>query len=382
VGDTERHLTLDVQISPTKNITKTFWQYGVYVNTSNTTIKNLAIRGAYIGIRIASAPNANASASNNIVNGCDIRHGLHRILMEGDRASAIIPHDNEISFNSFTLNMYGYASPGAYPTDTGNATHDLALKEWFYWFLKYIVGDSSTADVAIKMRFCGKNNLIHNNIFQYGANGVFTYLCDNTHIYSNVFQHLSDSGVLVSDSASDDPKDLHGTNPSGETVQGNMFTDVAQFIRYDRIDLALDGVAANFHLFLYNTGANGPNTGLIVQFHMQYTGKLPSDPPSTVGKFALRMTGNEFGSTFAVFRTSGYITDRGGIPAVTISGNSFLSPKTIDWGGGDQGAFWNSPTMVGSFVNNRVVDNMWISPWGQPKWYGIGNGIQPYPPLY
>jgi hypothetical protein len=35
--------------------------------------------------------------------------------------------------------------------------------------------------------------------------------------------------------------------------------------------------------------------------------------------------------------------------------------------------------MVGSFVNNRLLDNIWQP---APSWYGIGNCIQPYPPLY
>jgi parallel beta-helix repeat protein len=143
------------------------WTYGIYIaGNSNTTITNLAIQGAHVGIRIASG-------HNNTVKNCQIQHGLHRILMEGDPGSTNT-HDNEISFNTFTLNIYGYASPGAYPTHNTNATYDLALKEWFYWFLKYVVGDSSAADIAIKMGYCGANNRIHHNTFEKGAEGVFT----------------------------------------------------------------------------------------------------------------------------------------------------------------------------------------------------------------
>src|ERR1700693_1873272 len=95
--------------------------------------------------------------------------------------------------------------------------------------------------------------------------------------------------------------------------------------------------------------------GRIVQFHMQ--GPDPVDPsktrPSTVGKFALTMAGNQFGPTGAVFHTSGYITARGGVPPATIAGNSFQSPKTIRWGGGNWKTFIALATMVGSFVNNR-----------------------------
>ena len=49
--------------------------------------------------------------------------------MQGDTASKIFPHDNEIRFNTFKLNMFGYASPGPYPVYAANATYDLTLKD-------------------------------------------------------------------------------------------------------------------------------------------------------------------------------------------------------------------------------------------------------------
>jgi hypothetical protein len=329
------------------------WTYGIYIaGNSNTTITNLAIQGAYVGLRIASG-------HNNIVKNCQIQHGLHRILMEGDPASTIVPHDNEISSNTFRLNMYGYATPGAYPTDKANATDNLALKEWFYTFLKYVVGDSSTADIAIKMGVCGANNRIHHNIFENGAEGVFTYLCDNTQIYSNTFRQLSDCGVLSSDAAQKDYPSL----PSGETVQSNTFTDVFQFMRYDSIDKS-GGVRRNFHYFLSNGGENDRNLGMIVQFHMaDYS-------PSRVAMFALTMAGNRFGLTAAVFHFSAYTAAQGGIPEVTISGNTFLSPSTLVYGGNDEDLFLGKKAMVGSFVNNRLLDDM-----GKPAWYGDGNTV-------
>jgi parallel beta-helix repeat protein len=345
----------------------TNWTYGIDISGfSNTTISNLAVQGAYAGIRI-TVDKYKMGGNNNTVRNCHIQHGLHRILMQGNPAfTNPCTHDNEISFNTFTLNMYGYASPGAYPADKANATDDLALKEWFYWFLKYVVGDSSTADVAIKMGYCGANNCIHNNTFEKGGEGVFTYSCENTQIYSNTFRQLSDCGVLVSDAFQLN----FPSTPSGETVQCNTFSDVHQFIRYDRIDVS-GGVRTNFHYFLSNTGENDPNLGMIVQFHMAHSDPSPSDPfwcPSTVCRFALTMAGNRFGLTAAVFHFSGYTTTRGGIPTVTISSNSFLSPQTIHWGGGNWSTFIGIAAMVGSFVNNRLVDDM-----GKPAWYGVGN---------
>jgi hypothetical protein len=352
------------------------WTYGVtIIGVSYTTISNLAIQGAYAGVGINTDKN-HYGGNNNTVTHCHIQHGLHRIYMQGDPTSTI-PHDNEISFNSFTLNMYGYASPGAYPInpakDPVNPSYDLALKEWFYVFLKYIVGGSNTADVAIKMGYCGKNNRIHHNIFEKGAEGVFTYLCDNPQIYSNTFQHLSDCGVLASDSF----QAGHPLIPSGETVVGNWFSGVHQFVRYDRIDVA-DGVTTNCHYFINNAGENDPYTGMIAQFHMQ--GPDPADPsktkPSTVGKFALTMAGNNFGSTGAVFHFSAHTVERQGIPAATIADNSFLSTQTIAWGGlwvGVNGypIFTETAAMVGSFVNNRLVEDMMP----RPAWYGPGNTV-------
>jgi hypothetical protein len=247
-----------------RNLTYGIDNYGM----SNTTITNLAIQGAYAGIRIAKG-------HNNVVKHCHIQHGLHRIYMQDDSGSTTTD-DNEICFNTFTLNMYGYASPGAYPADKANATDDLALKEWFYTFLKYIVGDQNTADVAIKMGYCGANNRIHHNIFEKGGEGVFTYSCDNPQIYCNTFRHMSDCGVLASDALQvNNPR-----TPSGETVQCNTFTDVHQFIRFDSINVS-DGVTTNFHYFLSNTGENAPNLGLIVQFHMA--------PPSTSAPFVFSL---------------------------------------------------------------------------------------------
>jgi hypothetical protein len=345
--------------SITVNKIKRNWTYGVDTyGRSNTTITNLSIQGAYAGIRIAKG-------HYNAVKHCHIQHGLHRIYIQGslDPPSPIFPHDNEISFNTFKLNMYGYAAPGAYPTDPANWTYDLALKEWYYSFLKYIVGDTNTADVAIKMGYCGANNRIHHNIFECGAEGIFTYLCDNTQIYCNTFRHMSDCGVLASDA---DQK-TYPKLPSGETVQCNQFSDVSQFIRYDSIDMS-GGERTNFHYLLSNTGANDPKLGCIVQFHMA------DYHPSQVGKFALTMAGNRFGLTADVFHFSTYTTAQGGIPKVTISGNSFLSPKTIDQNGFDWLAFARDNTMVGSFVNNRLVDDMKTQPLGQgpavpPAWY-------------
>jgi parallel beta-helix repeat protein len=62
-----------------------------------------------------------------------------------------------------------------------------------------VVGNSNTADIAIETGYCAANNRIHHNTFENGAEGVFTYSCDNTQIYSNTFQNLSDCGVLASD---------------------------------------------------------------------------------------------------------------------------------------------------------------------------------------
>jgi hypothetical protein len=160
----------------------------------------------------------------------------------------------------------------------------------------------------------------NHNTFENGAEGVFTYLCDNPQIYSNTFQQLSDCGVLTSDA----PQAGYPSHPSGETVQGNTFMDVHQFVRYDRIDVA-DGVTTNFHYFLSNTGRNDPNLGMIVQFHMQGSDPLDPSKRSTVDKFALTMAGNQFGPTGAVFHFSGYTTARGGIPGVNISALSLFS---------------------------------------------------------
>jgi parallel beta-helix repeat protein len=336
--------------------------YGIDISgVSYTTITNLLVQGAYMGIRISNG-------SHNTVKNCYIQHGWHRVYMQGDPALAILPHDNEISFNTFKLNMFGYASPGAYPIKAANASYDLALKEYFYCFLKYIVGNQSTHDVAIKIGFCGANNHIHHNIFEQGGVGIFSYLCDNTQIYANTFRHLSDSGVLASDALQ--AKNGFESLPSGEIVQCNRFSDVFQFIRYDEIDVS-GGVRTNFHYFLSNTGENEPNLGEIVQFHM-------AGPPtaSMVGKFALTIAGNRFGLTAAVFHTSGNITDQQGIPEVRISGNTFQSPQTIAWGGGDWLKFHNTKTMVGSFENNKLVDDMKAPPPGggpdaPPAWYDV-----------
>jgi parallel beta-helix repeat protein len=343
------------------------WTYGIHIaGTSYTTISSLSIQGAYVGIRIAGG-------HDNLVKNCRIQHGRWRIWIEGDPNSTIVPHDNEISGNTFALNMYGYPSPGAYPVAPANANYDFALKEWFYTFQKYIVGDSNTADIAIKMGYCGANNRIHGNLFENGAEGVFTLLCDNTQIYSNTFQHLSDCGVLASDAPSDDPNDLHGAIPSGETVQGNQFTDVHQFIRYDKIDLALDGVIKNLHHFLQNRGENEDQSGVIVHFYMRWPGE-PTDPDSMVRKFVLTMADNAFGQTGAVFDFSGYTWARGGIPSVEISNNTFLSPQTIYWGGKSSELldFKRTATMVGLFANNRLRGNMGTP---TPAWYGPGNVV-------
>jgi hypothetical protein len=84
--------------------------------------------------------------------------------------------------------------------------------------------------------------------------------------------------------------------------------------------------------------------------------------------------GNKFGSTYAVFHTSGYITAQG-LPSVSILRNTFFSPMTIKWGG-DWNAFHNGATMLGSFVNNRLVDDM-VDPVTllPPKWYDATNRI-------
>jgi hypothetical protein len=360
--------------------------YGIDISgISGMRIKNLIIQGAYKGIRI-TVDQFNTGGNNNTVTNCHIRHGLSRIFMNGVTVPGFMGiHDNEISYNTFTLDMYGYQNPGAYPLDQteppANSNNDLARKEWFYSFLKYIVGDNSTADIAIQMRYCGANNRIHHNKFENGGEGVFTCLCDNTQIYSNTFQHLSDCGVLASDFLQAE----FVKTPSGETVQGNTFSDVFQFIRYDRIDVA-DGVRTNFHYFLSNTGGNDPklgdpNLGMIVQFHMQ--GPDPADPSrlSTADKFALTMAGNQFGPTGAVFHFSVHTAERKpkGIPSVSISGNAFISPQTIRWGGlwtgeNSYSTFITDPTMVGSFMNNKLVDDMRDPVTHlQPAWYGIGN---------
>jgi len=346
--------------------------YGIDISgVSNTTIANLLIQGAYVGIRI-TVDQYNKNGNNNTIKNCHIQHGWHRILIEGDQAfTNPCTHDNEISFNTFTLNMFGYASPGAYPIEKANATYDLALKEWFYWFLKYIVGDGSTHDVAIKMGYCGANNRIRHNIFEKGAEGVFTYSCDDPQICCNTFRHMSDCGVLVSDAYQvNNPE-----TPSGETVQCNQFDDVFQFIRYDSIDIS-GGLRTNYHYFLSNTGQNDPILGVIVHFFTTQQ-PAPSDPhflPSTVTSFALTIAGNEFGPTGAVLDFTGDTTNdtthRKGIPAVTISGNSFLSPHTVYWGDGDQTEFYSDKTMVGSFVNNRLVNDM-----GTPAWYDPSNRV-------
>jgi hypothetical protein len=288
--------------------------------------------------------------------------------------------------------MYGYASPGAYPIeqskDPPGPDYDLALKEWFYTFLKYIVGGTltfdagqitvggNTADVAIELHYCGKNNRIHHNIFEKGGEGVFTLVCDNTQIYSNTFRHMSDSGVVSSSFLQED----YPLIPSGETVNGNWFGDVHQFMRYDRVNVA-DGVTTNFHYFLHNAGENAPNLGEIVQFNM----RKDYPKPSAVGKFALTMAGNNFGPTGAVFHFGDGTVQQQGIPAATIADNSFLSTKTIAWGGlwvppYGYSDFTTTAAMVGSFVNNRLVDDMKaLPPEGAtpvpPAWYGPGNMI-------
>jgi parallel beta-helix repeat protein len=369
---------LDVAQNP-PTVTRILQPYGVHIaGTSKTAITNLAIQGAYVGIRISGG-------SNNIVKDCDIRHGRHRILMEGEQAPGSTNnncHDNDISSNTFTLDMYGYERPGNY--QVASPTSEQALKEWFYRFLKYVVGDTSTADVAIRIGVCGKNNCIHDNTFQNGGEGIFTYLSDNTQIYSNTFQHLSDCGVLASDFAQLDQPSL----PSGETVQNNTFIDVTLCIRYDRIDVA-DGVTTNFHYFLCN---KGHNCGTILEFHEEYDslppqpGSSPS-PPSTVAKFALTAAGNKFEATVAALSLSAYTTARGGIPAVNIASNSFLSLQTLFFRGNpkDRKTFKFTCGMVGSFVSNRVVDDMKELPpappgsapveglplW--PVWYGVTN---------
>jgi hypothetical protein len=333
-------------------------------NISNTTISNLLIQGAYIGIHISAGLKG---GHHNTVRNCYMQHGLNRILIEGEQGPGLTNncHDNDISLNTFRLNMYGYASPGNY--QAASQTYDLAIKEWFYLFLKYVVGDTSTADIAIVMRVCGANNRIHHNTFENGGEGVFIYLCDNAQIYSNTFQQLSDCGVLASDFA----QLYQPSVPSGETVQNNTFIDVTLCVRYDRIDVA-DGVTTNYHYFLCNTDGKGANCGAIFEFHMQYDGSPPS-PPSTVGKFALTAAGNKFGATFAVLSLSGYTTARGGIPAVNILSNSFLSRQTLYYRGtaDDRKTFKARCAMIGSFVSNRVVDDM-AEP-VPPVWYGVSN---------
>jgi hypothetical protein len=155
---------------------------------------------------------------------------------------------------------------------------------------------------------------------------------------------------------------------------GNTFIDVEQFMRYDSVDTS-GGVMTNSHYFLDNTGENEPDLGEIIQFHMQ--GPVDPSKPSTVSNFALMMAGNNFGSTYVVFHTSAWTTQQGGLPKVSISRNTFISPKTIRWGGGNWSTFANNSTpMVGSFVNNRLVDDM-RDPvtMSSPNWYDATNRI-------
>jgi Right handed beta helix region len=76
------------------------WTHRIYIaGNSNTTNTNLAIQGAYVGLRVASG-------DNNTIKNCQIEHGLHRILMQGDPGSTITPSSNLT--NNATSMLVGY----------------------------------------------------------------------------------------------------------------------------------------------------------------------------------------------------------------------------------------------------------------------------------
>jgi hypothetical protein len=347
------------------SITNRNWTYGINADgASYVSFRDFEIQGAYVSVRIWNAHDT-TFIDNHFM------HGLYRLIISGTPAANMV-YNTVIRGNKMELNLYGYNNTGAYynGTSDGSAPYDLGLKEYFYTFFKYVVGQNNTADIDIWCGYAGANNVIEENEFSNGAEAIFVHSSKDVEIRGNYFHDLSDDGILSSSAE----QALYPDQEIGVSIHDNTFFNCARGIRFGSIDVA-GADKINNHFIYRNTFFNPSRLGTHLQMHYLYPSCPPDNPDcapaSQASSLHLYVYHNSFGSSFATTIWGGYPHARGGIPNAQFINNVFSNNLWLKWVGNsaELGPWKTDPSMIKVFSHNWMGDvgqGIGQEAWGGP----------------
>lgn len=314
--------------------------YGFNLSSrSYITVRDLHIRGAYIGVRLYGG--GYNTLEQNYISCCP-----YRVYMGSQT------EHNVIRLNRITYNLYGGHEFGAFDDGVrdGSAPYVYALRQYNYKLYHHVAG---SVDFGVNVAGAGAGNEICNNEFYDGPiGGLYVAGAAGLDVYANRFCNFSSGAVAIYDGACN--LQLHD----------NLFSNAAHNVRPQNLDVA--GVRS---IYIYRNRFYNPayvsaggtirGVGNHFFFHFLTSGTSHSED------VRLYVYHNSFSGGYNAFSFNGNEYSRGGLPNAQFINNVCSSYNLFQ---GYMSGFLTTAGMVGLFDYNWVR----TTPSGV-TWYGAHN---------